>query len=93
MEDFAKIYDTSEFGQILVKLDTNSETGFSEIRFYFKQEGFGVCSITINYVDDNEETITGSQKTFNNTTLTQALSLVREASNKIAEVTKEQNGI
>lgn len=42
-EDFCKLYRDGELGQILVKIDTNSE-GKPAVQFSFVPEGLGVCS-------------------------------------------------
>jgi hypothetical protein len=46
---FAKLYET-EIGQVLVKKDEGDEG--PEVRFFFTHEGFGVCSVAIEFSDD-----------------------------------------
>jgi hypothetical protein len=41
---FAKLYETPELGQILVKLDHHEESGDAEVRFYAEPDGLGVCA-------------------------------------------------
>lgn len=48
---FAKLYNDTEYGQILIKMDTNDD-GEPEIRLYFEPEGFGVCSLAMEYADE-----------------------------------------
>ena len=50
---FAKLYKTKELGQILVKVDTNDKDG-AEVRYFFEPEGFGVCSVALEFIDDEE---------------------------------------
>jgi len=50
---FAKLYDTDKNGQILVKADMNEEGG-PEIRFYFKPEELGVCSVAMAFNDNDK---------------------------------------
>jgi uncharacterized protein YrzB (UPF0473 family) len=50
---FAKIFETKEHGQILVKIDTDEESN-PEVRFYFEPEGLGVCSMAISNEDSDE---------------------------------------
>lgn len=49
---FAKIYDTADHGQILVKADSNDE-GAPEVRFFFQPENLGVCSMAITFSDND----------------------------------------
>jgi hypothetical protein len=51
MSDFCKLYET-DHGQILVKLDRNSE-GDPEVRFYARPPDLGVCSLACGYKDDD----------------------------------------
>lgn len=50
---FAKIFETKEHGQILVKKDQD-EKGCPEIRLYFEPEDFGVCSLGISFSDSDK---------------------------------------
>lgn len=49
---FAKLYQTEETGQVLIKID-NGDKG-PEVRFYFVPEGLGVCSMALEFKDDNK---------------------------------------
>ena len=49
---FAKLYETEETGQVLVKLD-EGEDG-PEVRYYFEPKGLGVCSMAFQFKDDEE---------------------------------------
>lgn len=58
---FARLYETKELGQILVKLDQNEES-LPEIRYFFEPENLGVCSMAISFKDsetawDNAERV------------------------------------
>ena len=50
---FAKLYET-ELGQILVKQDDGD--GGAEVRIFFEPEGLGVCSVALNWKQDDNET-------------------------------------
>jgi len=39
---FAKLYETEDHGQILVKLDAG-DVGQPEVRYYFEPKSLGVC--------------------------------------------------
>lgn len=47
---FAKLYETYEYGQILVMLTTNEEDK-PTVLFHIQPEGFGVCSIGPTFKD------------------------------------------
>jgi hypothetical protein len=51
---FAKLYESNRFGQILVKIDTDSDEGRPEVRFYFKPKGLGVCSAALIFADSDQ---------------------------------------
>lgn len=52
MNNFAKLFESEMYGQILVKLDQSDEPGEgAEIRFYFSPPDLGVCSIALKYRD------------------------------------------
>lgn len=48
---FAKLYSDTPHGQILVKLDTDSDEGAPEVRFFSKLPGMGVCSVALGFTD------------------------------------------
>jgi len=50
---FAKLYET-ELGQILVKQDDGDDG--AEVRIFFEPEGLGVCSVALNWKQDDNET-------------------------------------
>lgn len=50
-EMFAKLYETEDHGQILVKMDSGDDG--PEIRFFFQPDNLGVCSVAIGYEDDD----------------------------------------
>lgn len=46
MEKFAKLFEFDDIGQVLVMLDVDQDDDEKpEIKFYFKPEGLGVCSV------------------------------------------------
>ncbi|WP_051560191.1 hypothetical protein [Marinobacterium jannaschii] len=46
---FAKVFENTEFGQLLVKID--SDEGFPEVRVYFEPPNLGVCSVAMKFKD------------------------------------------
>ena len=50
-EPFCRLYDT-EHGQLLVKLDSDSE-GIPEVRYYIQTDNLGVCTIAAKFTDDD----------------------------------------
>jgi len=50
--EFSKIFDSKKYGQILVKADVGEDNA-PEIRYYFKPEKLGVCSVAIGFSDDD----------------------------------------
>ena len=51
---FAKLFDTDNHGQILVKQDTHHENFNPEVRFFFKPDGLGVCTMAIEFEDSDK---------------------------------------
>ena len=51
---FAKLYETEEDGQVLVKVQEGEEG--PEVRYYFVPEGLGVCSMALEFKDDKKGT-------------------------------------
>lgn len=51
---FAKLFETEEFGQILVKLDASPDEHEPEVRFYVNPPDLGVCSFAAGYPDSDE---------------------------------------
>jgi hypothetical protein len=49
---FAKLYETHS-GQILVKADSDEDSK-PEVRFYFKPENLGVCSMAVSFADTDD---------------------------------------
>ena len=84
---FAKLYETEEFGQILVKLD--EEEGV-EIRFFFTTEGLGVCSLAHNFKDSEEaDAWDKADYNFNKIDEARAIEVVSAAIKGIGEVLQE----
>ncbi len=50
---FAKLFETVEFGQILVKLGEH-EDGSPEIRWYAEPPMLGICEFAVLYEDNDE---------------------------------------
>lgn len=51
---FAKLFESTKYGQILVKLDTHHEDHTPEVRFYVQPKNLGVCSFAIGFKDDDQ---------------------------------------
>lgn len=51
---FAKLFDTEEFGQIVV-LNQTDDGGNPQLAFLFNPRGLGVCTIAVNFTNGDEE--------------------------------------
>lgn len=51
-EKFCKLFQSEAYGQILVKLDQDSNCD-PEVRYFFKPKDLGVCSAAIGFQDTN----------------------------------------
>lgn len=71
MNKFAKLFETN-IGQVLVKMDTG-EAG-PEVRFYYSPEGFGVCSLAVQF-EESEEGFDRQEKAFELSDEAQAISI------------------
>ena len=72
---FAKLYETEEFGQILVKLDQSDGDYVPEVRIYFVPEGLGVCASSVKY-EDSDDGRAAAEKYFNEIDQSTAMSIV-----------------
>lgn len=84
---FAKLYDTKEHGQILVKFDGAGEDG-PECRFYFQPEieGVGLCSVAIS----GKNTAAGEEairEAFNQQTEASAIAIVSHSKKELEGLT------
>jgi len=52
-EQFCKLYEDHEVGQILVTLETDGD-GCPAIFIKFKPSGLGVCQLVLSYTDSDE---------------------------------------
>jgi hypothetical protein len=68
----------TEIGQILVKIDAHPETDGPEVRFYFRPEGRGVCSVSAEYAHSAEGWIQ-AEDLFNSLTKEKAVTFVTPA--------------
>ncbi|WP_426427357.1 hypothetical protein [Pseudomonas palmensis] len=50
MSQFAKLFEFTDIGQVLVKLDDGDDG--PEVRTYFVPDGLGVCSIAMTFKPD-----------------------------------------
>ena len=53
MNQFAKLFEFEDLGQVLVKLDDGDDG--PEVRTYFVPDGFGVCSIAMTFKPDYQD--------------------------------------
>lgn len=74
---FAKLYDTKECGQILVKIDT-SDVGAPEVRYFFEPENLGVCSIAITFNGDDDKQWDNAERTFEAVDEVKAIEVVKK---------------
>lgn len=80
MSDFAKLFHTEECGQITVIMQANDEDK-PEVRFLFKPEGLGVCSIAPSF-DDSDAGWNACEQFFNSIDEEQAVKWVVEMSGR-----------
>lgn len=74
---FAKLFETSDHGQILVKIDTNEKHN-PEVRVYFEPPNAGVCSVVFQQEDDSDESWDKTENLFLEFTEEKALIVVKE---------------
>ncbi len=79
---FAKLFETEDLGQVLVKIDTNEDC-LPEVRFYFEPPGLGVCSIGVNADTDSHEDWNKIEMFFDSVDEEVALRHVRTVVNQI----------
>lgn len=51
---FAKLFDRPEYGQVLVVLDANDESGEPELQWSVSPPGLGVCTVRLGFADSDE---------------------------------------
>jgi len=83
MEKLAKIFETDKVGQILVKVDAD-ENSKPEVRYFFSPKDMGVCSMAVTF-DDSDSGWNSADKLFDKTNEEQALKVICEIMDKIAE--------
>ena len=76
MEKFAKLFESKEYGQILVINDKDSED-LPALVVKFTAEGLGVCEACLSYADDSNESYDKRDESFKNITEVQALGAVK----------------
>lgn len=59
---FAKLFQLADYGQVLVKRDSNDE-GRPEVRTYFHPDNYGICSFAISF-DDTESGAEAADRVF-----------------------------
>ena len=79
---FAKLYETEEYGQILVKIDTNDETN-PEIRYFFEPKNLGVCSVATAFKDDSDKSWDSAELIFNDVCEKKAKAVVKATLNSL----------
>lgn len=50
---FAKLFDRPGYGQVLVVLDANNETGKPELRWSARPPELGVCTMSLGFPDSD----------------------------------------
>jgi len=76
---FAKLYNT-QVGQVLIKLDEGPKE-VPEVRFYFKPQGMGVCSVAYTF-DKTEQGYMDCEKLFHESNELQAEAIAIDALEK-----------
>jgi hypothetical protein len=83
---FAKLYETEETGQVLVKLAEGDEG--PEVRYYFEPKGLGVCSFAFQFKDDEKGSAWDkADAAFERADEEQALRLAKGIMQKMTEAT------
>ncbi len=54
MSDFAKLFQSNKYGQILAVRQDNDE-GIPELRVNVHPDGLGVCSIALSFSDEDKD--------------------------------------
>ena len=76
MDKFAKLFESEEYGQVLVINDKDSED-LPALVIKFTAEGLGVCEACLSYVDDSDESYDKRDIAFENITEVEALGAVK----------------
>jgi len=74
-KNFAALYHADDIGQVLVMIDSGDEG--PEIRFSFKPEGLGVCSVKLGF-PDTDGGWELAEHAFSEVTEEQALAIARQ---------------
>ena len=53
-EQFARLHETEEFGQVLAVLQRDDDEGKPELRVFIQPPGLGVCSLKFGFEDSDE---------------------------------------
>lgn len=53
MRKFAKVFDSKDYGQLVIIQQSSDEDSKPEIRFFFLPEPFGVCNISTTFEDSD----------------------------------------
>ncbi len=83
---FAKLFNDTDVGQILVKIDQGSECE-AEVRYYFEPPNLGVCSMAIQFEDDEAGSAWDkAEKAFGSVDLTGIVRMVQAFINEYCDV-------
>lgn len=85
-ESFAKLYRSGK-DQILVKLDSGDEG--PEVRWFFRPDGLGVCSIAARF-PDTETGWKKAEKIFSEVNEAKAIGVVEKAKKSISDLSKPE---
>jgi hypothetical protein len=81
LKEFCKIFESVEFGQILVIKDTREDDGVPSVFIKFEPEGMGICGPTYSFTDEDEdEAWVKADKMFDGLNLDEVESVAREVS-------------
>jgi len=78
MSEFAKIFQSEEFGQLCCIADTENEQYHPAVRVLFKPKQLGVCAVALIF-SDTDEGYDQQESAFNALTLEKAQDIVRKS--------------
>lgn len=92
MNQFAKLFQYDDIGQVLVIIDQSVDNVSPEVRFMFTAPGLGVCAIKFNF-PDTEEGWDKAEECFSTASEQTAYEVVRPTIDKFAEAFKAEEAV
>ena len=90
MSDFAKLFNTEKYGQIVV-IQQGSDDAGGEIRFFFQPAGLGVCSLAMSF-KDSDAGWDACDRAFEKVDEAMAINAVRDTCEHFLAANKESDG-